>query len=71
MGQWTFKSHEELADNIEEIFFFFFLGFHVFLSMGEYKGEKQEERWGERVHSQLLTPEAPEGKFDQFSVNQR
>lgn len=26
--------------------------------------------WVKRVHSQLLTPEAPQGKFDQLSVNQ-
>lgn len=26
--------------------------------------------WVKRVHSQLLTPEAPRGKFDQLSVNQ-
>lgn len=35
--------------------------------------QRATERGGsrvKRVHSQLLTPEAPEGKFDQLSVNQ-
>ena len=52
----------------------FFLKFHFGLhSCFLFHWEDVERRGSggvKRVHSQLLTPEAPEGKFDRLPVNQ-